>query len=118
MTGTPTEDHGDPNRPFPLRGGGAIPWGVIAPHAARVAARHGAPLPTIAKYGGLSAFEVLMLVRARPGATAAARVAAVEDLTLTTSGVALKQVVRAWRVGCEQAAEAAMLAAMEEGNAA
>ncbi len=100
---------------FPLREGGSVPRDLVAPLADVLARGHGATVHVLARRGGISVFELLMLLPPPEGVDVSAHRRAVCDLTLSQAFHALATEITAFHKRKEADAEAAMLAMMEEG---
>jgi hypothetical protein len=56
----------DQQRMFPIQGGPAIPWSVIAPHERQAHYNHSQTLTRLAERGGLDASEAVAVLESRP----------------------------------------------------
>ena len=102
---------------FPLREGGSVPRDLVAPHAEALARGHGVSINVLAMRGGISAFELLLLLPPAEGATAKQHCNWVCDLTLSQAINEITKAIAAFHKRKEEEAEAAMLKMMEEGAA-
>ncbi len=102
---------------FPLREGGTVPRELVTPLAEALQRGHGASVNMIALRGGISVFELLLLLPPRDGLTVEQHRRRVCDFTLAQALNEITKEVAAFHKRREEEAEAAMLKAMEEGAA-
>ncbi|MDQ8153704.1 MAG: hypothetical protein P3B98_03490 [Gemmatimonadota bacterium] len=102
---------------FPIREGGSVPRDLILPHADALMRGHGISLKMLAARGGISVFEMLLLLPPLDNADTATHRSNVCDLTLNQALAALQTQLNAYHKRKEEEAEAEMLKMMEEGAA-
>ncbi len=102
---------------FPLREGGSVPRELVAPFADVLARGHGLSIAHLAARGGISVFELLLLLPPPDGVDVATHRRNVCDLTLGQAKKALSDELAAFHKKKEAEAEAEMLKSMEEGAA-
>jgi hypothetical protein len=102
---------------FPLREGGSVPRDLVNPLADALARGHGLTVPLLAAGGGISAFELLMLLPPPEGVDVATHRRNVLDLTLSQALHQVSKEITAFHKRREAEAEAEMLKQMEEGGA-
>lgn len=93
-----------------------MPRELVVPLTDALARGHGLSLRMLAARGGISVFELLLLLPPPEGTDAATHQRNVCDLTLSQAMNALAKELAAFHARREAEAEAAMLAAMEEGT--
>ena len=102
---------------FPIREGGSVPREFVLPFTDALLRGHGGSLKLLAEHGGISVFEMLLLVPPAEGIDPAAHRQAVCDLTLSQAMQAMQRELAAFHKRKEAEAEAEMLRMMEEGAA-
>lgn len=100
---------------FPLREGGSVPRDLVIPLADALARGHGLTIPHLAARGGISVFELLLLLPPAEGVDVATHRNNVCDLTLSEARQAISRELTAFHKRKEAEAEAEMLRQMEEG---
>jgi hypothetical protein len=103
---------------FPLREGVNVPREMIAGHAAALMRAHGESIEVLAARGGISVFELLLLIPGPDGVDPSVHQRNICDLTLTQAIARLTDVLAAFHKKREEEAELAMLAMMEAEAAA
>lgn len=102
---------------FPIREGGSVPRDLVLPFADALMRGHGVTLKMLAARGGISVYEMLLLIPPTDGADPMTHRHNVCDLTLSQAMAALQQALLAYHKKKEEEAEAEMLRMMEEGAA-
>lgn len=94
-----------------------MPRDLLVPHTAALARGHGVSLNVLAMRGGISVYELLLLLPPADGVDAATHRNNVCDLTISQALKALERELAAFHKRKEEEAELAMLAMMEDGAA-
>jgi hypothetical protein len=94
---------------FPLREGVTVPRDMVEPHAAALHRTYGTSLETLAKYGGISIYELLVLLPPTGGQDPGAHRRRIFELTLKQAMGELTRARTEWQAKREADAEAAML---------
>ena len=103
---------------FPLREGGTVPRDLVAPYTATLGRRYGGTLESLAERGGISVYELWVLLQAAPSCIVPPGVAnEIYGLTVVEAMRALSRHLADWEAKRAADAEAAMLAMFEEGAA-
>lgn len=102
---------------FPIREGGSVPRELIAPYTDALARGHGVSLNVLAMRGGISVYELLLLLPPAEGVSPQMHRSNVCDFTLSQALAELQRRLVTYHQQKEAEAEAAMLKMMEEGAA-
>jgi len=92
-----------------------VPFDFVKPHIDALARGHGISIKILAAQGGISVFEMLLLLPPSDGTDVQTYRRNVCDLTLSQAVQRLQSELLAFHKRKEEEAEAAMLKAMEEG---